>query len=74
MTSCGFQSLTKSTEFASGDISEKVVWDTGRYDTMSFHRFHRAEEKEFGESGEMASWGNWYLTTSHDENAGRVLL
>ena len=41
---------------------------------MSFHRFHRAEEKEFGESGEMASWGNWYFTTSHDENVSRVLL
>lgn len=56
--------LTSSQEWASGDHSAVVNWDTGSSGNLKFHKFFRADQQEFKESGEIASWGTWYLTTA----------
>lgn len=55
--------LTSRTEWASGDHSQVVEWDTGTSDDIVYHRFSRANQQQFVESREIASWGQWYLAT-----------
>lgn len=58
-------------EWASGDHSKVVKWETGTADGpgvsegLAYHRFFREDQQEFAESGEIASWGDWYLSTSN---------
>lgn len=56
-----------SGEWASGDLSQVVNWDSGTAGDITYHKFFRANQAEFAESGEIASWGNWYLSTSSEK-------
>lgn len=58
-----FTLLTVRAEWASGDISQVVAWDTGVSGDVTYHKFYRQSQEQFKESGEIASWGNWYLAT-----------
>ncbi|KAK4211121.1 hypothetical protein QBC37DRAFT_20642 [Rhypophila decipiens] len=55
-----------SAEFASGDLSQVINWETKTSGNLTYHRFYRANKSQFAESGEIASWGDWYLTTGTD--------
>ncbi|KAK4100063.1 DUF1793-domain-containing protein [Parathielavia hyrcaniae] len=52
-----------SGEWASGDVSHVVEWDTSTSGDISYHRFFRKNQEQFKELNEVASWGDWYLTT-----------
>ncbi|KXX77889.1 hypothetical protein MMYC01_205785 [Madurella mycetomatis] len=52
-----------SGEWASGDHSQVVEWDTSTSDDIVYHHFSRANQQQFVESREIASWGQWYLAT-----------
>jgi hypothetical protein len=50
-------------EWASGDVSQVVEWETSTSGDISYHKFFRQTQEQFKESNEIASWGNWYLAT-----------
>ncbi|KAK4133796.1 DUF1793-domain-containing protein [Trichocladium antarcticum] len=52
-----------SSEWASGDLSRIIQWDSGSSADIVYHKFHRAEQEQFAERNEVASWGDWYLAT-----------
>ncbi|KAH6613804.1 hypothetical protein B0J18DRAFT_65103 [Chaetomium sp. MPI-SDFR-AT-0129] len=52
-----------SGEWASGDTTQVVEWDSATSGDVVYHRFARQAQQEFAEIGEIASWGNWYLAT-----------
>ncbi|KAK1750810.1 hypothetical protein QBC47DRAFT_392602 [Echria macrotheca] len=52
-----------SGEWASGDNSAVINWDTGSSGNLAYHKFFRADQQEFKEAHEIASWGTWYLST-----------
>ncbi|KAL2022016.1 hypothetical protein VTK56DRAFT_6256 [Thermocarpiscus australiensis] len=52
-----------SAEWASGDLSQVIQWDTGASGDIAYHKFFRANQQQFAESSEIASWGDWYLAT-----------
>ncbi|AEO64520.1 uncharacterized protein THITE_2110742 [Thermothielavioides terrestris NRRL 8126] len=52
-----------SGEWASGDTSQIIQWDTGSTGDIAYHKFFRQNQQQFQESQEIASWGNWYLAT-----------
>jgi Domain of unknown function (DUF5127) len=53
----------RASEWASGDVSQVINWDSGVSGDVTYHKFFRANQQEFAESGEIASWGTWYLST-----------
>lgn len=59
--------LTSRLEWASGDTSQVVEWDTATVGDITYHKFFRQTQEEFRESNEIASWGNWYLATRVDD-------
>ncbi|EAQ84675.1 hypothetical protein CHGG_08689 [Chaetomium globosum CBS 148.51] len=56
-----------SGEWASGDTSQVVEWDTATVGDITYHKFFRQTQEEFRESNEISSWGNWYLATRVDD-------
>jgi len=58
-----------SGEWASGDTSQIVAWDTATVGDIAYHKFFRQTQDQFRESNEIASWGNWYLATRVDDGS-----
>ncbi|KAH7121856.1 hypothetical protein B0J13DRAFT_159154 [Dactylonectria estremocensis] len=56
-----------SGEWASGDSSAVINWETDSKDGVRYHKFYREEQDTFKEVNELASWGNWYWATG-DQN------
>ncbi|KAK4229404.1 hypothetical protein QBC38DRAFT_108681 [Podospora fimiseda] len=54
-------------EFASGDQSQVIQWETGESDGITYLHFWRKNQSEFAEASEIAAWGHWYLATSTTE-------
>ncbi|KAL2264443.1 hypothetical protein VTK26DRAFT_8 [Humicola hyalothermophila] len=55
-----------SGEWASGDLSQVVRWDSATSGNIVYHKFSRADQEQFAEAHEVASWGDWYLVTSQE--------
>jgi hypothetical protein len=64
--------LIARAEWASGDNSQIVQWDSGSAGNIVYHKFFRQNQEEFKEASEIASWGNWYLATR--SNSGVSIL
>ena len=58
-------------EWASGDVSQFVEWETSTSGDISYHRFYRQTQEQFKENSEIASWGNWYLATRSGNGVSR---
>ncbi|KAH8670727.1 hypothetical protein BGZ61DRAFT_521665 [Ilyonectria robusta] len=54
-----------SGEWASGDTSAVINWETGSKDGVRYHKFYREKQEIFQEVNEIASWGNWYWATGN---------
>ncbi|KAH6989708.1 hypothetical protein BKA56DRAFT_576247 [Ilyonectria sp. MPI-CAGE-AT-0026] len=54
-----------SGEWASGDNSAVINWETGSKDGVRYHKFYREKQDIFQEVHEIASWGNWYWATGN---------
>jgi hypothetical protein len=65
--------LTLRLEWASGDNSQVVEWDTATVGDIAYHKFFRQNQEEFRESREIASWGDWYLVTRVDDGVSYFL-
>jgi hypothetical protein len=64
--------LTGRTEWASGDVSQVVQWDSSQAGDIVYHKFSRQTQEQFRENSEIASWGDWYLTTRSDSGVSQV--
>ncbi|KAL2264924.1 hypothetical protein VTJ83DRAFT_7434 [Remersonia thermophila] len=53
-------------EWASGDVSEGIRWESGISGDVSYHKFYRESQEELKEDDEIAAWGSWYLATSSE--------
>lgn len=52
-------------EWASGDNSAVINWETDSKDGVRYHKFYREKQDIFQEVNEIASWGNWYWATGN---------
>ncbi|KAL3963210.1 hypothetical protein ACCO45_000214 [Purpureocillium lilacinum] len=52
-----------SGEWASGDNSQVIQWESVAKDGVRYHKFWRKEQQKFTEQNEVAAWGNWYWAT-----------
>ncbi|GJN67884.1 hypothetical protein PLICBS_001926 [Purpureocillium lilacinum] len=52
-----------SGEWASGDNSQMIQWESVAKDGVRYHKFWRKEQQKFTEQNEVAAWGNWYWAT-----------
>ncbi len=50
-------------EWASGDNSQVIQWESVAKDGVRYHKFWRKEQQKFTEQNEVAAWGNWYWAT-----------
>ncbi|KAK3305377.1 uncharacterized protein B0T15DRAFT_195150 [Chaetomium strumarium] len=55
-----------SGEWASGDVSQIVEWNSSQAGDIVYHKFSRQTQEQFKENSEIASWGDWYLATRSD--------
>lgn len=53
-----------TTEWASGDRSQKVEWSYGAAGNTAYHQFARQTQAAFSEQGDQAEWGDWYYAAS----------
>ncbi|PHH67709.1 hypothetical protein CDD80_590 [Ophiocordyceps camponoti-rufipedis] len=56
-----------SGEWASGDTSAVIQWESGTRDNVRYHKFHRKDQQVFKDINEIASWGNWYWATGNQD-------
>ncbi|KAH8890031.1 DUF1793-domain-containing protein [Thozetella sp. PMI_491] len=55
-----------SGEWMQGDASSQILWDTGNWDQVQYHRIRPANEVVFGEQNDQAAWGTVFFATSDD--------
>ncbi|ODA80748.1 hypothetical protein RJ55_03707 [Drechmeria coniospora] len=53
-----------SGEWASGDSSAIVQWETQKKEGIRYHKFFRKDQQKYKEWNQIASWGNWYWATA----------
>ncbi|KAG6004962.1 hypothetical protein E4U21_000585 [Claviceps maximensis] len=53
-----------SGEWASGDTTAVVEWETYSTSGIRSHKFYKQKQSEFQEDGDNAAWGNWYWSTA----------
>ena len=61
-----------SGEWASGDNSKIIQWETDTKEGVRYHKFYRQDQNEFNEDGDSAAWGNWYWATGDQVGLFRV--
>ncbi|KAK3394880.1 hypothetical protein B0H63DRAFT_385879 [Podospora didyma] len=53
-----------SGEWASGDRSKVIKWDSATAGDITYHKFFRDEQAEFRETDQIADWGKWFISTN----------
>ncbi|KAF7557472.1 hypothetical protein G7Z17_g746 [Cylindrodendrum hubeiense] len=62
-----------SGEWASGDNSAVINWETDSKDGVRYHKFFREKQDIFQEVNEIPSWGNWYWATGNQTGEHSVV-
>lgn len=66
-----FQWLTGELEYTAGTVHEGIDWERINSGNVTSHKFKRVTQHQFEEHNQVAEWGDWYLSTSNDDDVRR---